>query len=210
MLLIVWECNFAQDFSVLISIEQFLKDLNEICLWPPTLSFLVFLVQKIIWWSDNPILISSYYATFPFVFVKMWSIRVDVLGVTLVGDFINCLRPKVLQNYRHFFVSDDTLFTPFIIFLFFSPNAEPLWYKFLLSKFRLFDSISRNIVWSGVHKQFQQFDKDIFYFIWNTIFSIVANLNSDVTDYTFTLSISITSNGRVSVNENFRISNWII
>ena len=45
----------------------------------------------------------------------------DVLGVTLVGDFINCLRPKVLQNSRYFFVFDDT----FIVFLFYSPNIEP-------------------------------------------------------------------------------------
>ena len=49
--------------------------------------------------------------------------RVDVLGVALVGDFINCLRPKVLQSSIYFFVSDDTLYALFIMFLFSSPNV---------------------------------------------------------------------------------------
>ena len=48
-----------------------------------------------------------------------------MLVVTLVGDFIDCVRPKVLQNSRYLFVSDDTLFWPFIMFLFSSPNFEP-------------------------------------------------------------------------------------
>ena len=48
-------------------------------------------------------LISPHCVIFSFVFVNMRSIRVDVLGVTLVGDFIiNCLKPKVLQNSRYF------------------------------------------------------------------------------------------------------------
>ena len=154
---IVWECNFAQSLFVLIYwILLKRSKWNYLC--PPTLSFLLFLVQKIIWWSDNPILIIPHCVIFPFVFVNMWPIRVDVLGVTLVGDFINCLRPKVLQNSRYFFVFDDT----FIVFLFYSPNIEPFWYKFILrspsmyhsslnilSEFELFDSISRNLVWAG-------------------------------------------------------------
>ena len=47
----------------------------------------------------------------------MWSIRVDVIGMTLVGDFINCLRPKFLQNSRYFFVSDDTLLCSYFLLL---------------------------------------------------------------------------------------------
>ena len=99
---------------------------------------------------------------FLFVFVNMLSIRIDVLGVTLVGEFINCSRSKVLQNSRYYFVSDDTLFTPFVMFLFSSPNVELFWYKFIfrspticysslniLREFRLFDSIYRNFVWSA-------------------------------------------------------------
>ena len=83
----------------------------------------------------------------------------DVLGVTLVGEFINCSRSKVLQNSRYFFLSDDTLFTPFVMFVFSSPNVEPFCYKFIfrspricysllniLREFRLFDSISRKLV----------------------------------------------------------------
>ena len=119
--------------------------------------FFNFSRTKIIWWLDNPILISPHCVISSFVFVNMWSIRVDVLGVTLVGDFINSLRPKVLQNSRYFFVLDDT----FTTFLFSSPNIEPFWYKFIfrspsichfplniLSEFELFDSIFRNLVWS--------------------------------------------------------------
>ena len=80
-------------------------------------------------------------------------------------------------------------------------------------------------LFGGLFKQFQvirsynyiynynykKFDKNIFYFIWNTIFSIVANLISDATDYTSTLFVSITSNSTVlSVDGNFWINNWII
>ena len=41
-----------------------------------------------------------------FVRICQYGIRVDVLNVTLVGDFIDCLRGKVLQDSRYFFVSD--------------------------------------------------------------------------------------------------------
>ena len=101
-------------------------------------------------------------AIFSFLFLNMWSISADELDLTLVSDFINSLTPKVLQNYRYFFVSDDTLFAPLIMFLFCSPNVEPVWYKFIirstsichsslniLSEFKLSDSIHRNLVWSG-------------------------------------------------------------
>ena len=101
-------------------------------------------------------------AIFSFLFFNMWSISADELDLTLVSDFINSLTPKVLQNYRYFFVSDDTLFAPLIMFLFCSPNVEPVWYKFIirstsichsslniLSEFKLSDSIHRNLVWSG-------------------------------------------------------------
>ena len=71
--------------------------------------------------------ISPHCVIFTFVFVNMWSIRMDVLGSTLVDEFINSLRPKDLQNSRYFFVSDDTLFAPFIMFMFSSPNIEPFW-----------------------------------------------------------------------------------
>ena len=74
--------------------------------------FLIFLYKKSLLvnvrWSDSP-----HCVFFSFVFVSMWSVRVDVLGVTLVGNFIICLRSKVLQNSRYFFVSDDVLFASF-------------------------------------------------------------------------------------------------
>ena len=158
--LIVWECNFAQSLFVLIYWIVF-KRSKWIFFVATFFSFLIFLVQKIIWWSNNPILISPHCVIFSCAFVNIWSIRVDVLGVTLVGDFINCLRPKVLQNSRYIFCF-RWYFLPSIMFLFFSPNVEPFWYMFIfrsprichsllniLRVFKLFESISRNLVWSG-------------------------------------------------------------
>ena len=43
--------------------------------------FSFFSYKKIIWWSDNPMFISPHCVIFSFVFINMWSIRVDVLGV---------------------------------------------------------------------------------------------------------------------------------
>ena len=83
--------------------------------------FFCLLVQKIIWWSDNQKLISPhYFAIFSFVFVNMWSIREGVLCVTLVGDCIICLNPKVFQNSKYFFASDEILLVPFSMFYIFS------------------------------------------------------------------------------------------
>ena len=115
--LIVWECNFAQNLFVLIIYSSFKRSKWNLFVATYFL-FLIFLVQKIIWWSDNPILVSQHSVFLSFILVNMWSIRVDVLGVTLVGDFINCLRLKVLQNSKCFFISDDTSFAPFIMFFF--------------------------------------------------------------------------------------------
>ena len=47
-------------------------------------------------------MISLHCAIFSLVFVKMWSLREDMLSISLVGDFI-CLNPKVLQNSKYFF-----------------------------------------------------------------------------------------------------------
>ena len=115
--LIVWNCNFTQSIFLLIYGAVFKRSKWNL-FWPPIFSFFIFLVQKIIWWSDNPMFISPHYDIFSFVFVSMWLIRVDALGVTLVGDFIICLRTKVLQNSTYFFASDDILFASFIMFLF--------------------------------------------------------------------------------------------
>ena len=110
--------------------------------------------------------INPHCVIFSFVFVSMWSIRVNVLVVSLVSDFIICLRPKLLKNYRYFFVSDDILFATFLMFSFSSPNInpniKPFWYKFIfrspgichswlniLIEIKLSDSISRNLVWAG-------------------------------------------------------------
>ena len=91
----------------------------------------IFLVQKVIWWSDNPIIINPHCVIFSFECDNMWSIRVDMLAVTIVGDFINCLRPKVLQNSRYIFVLNDILFASLIMYFFSCLNVEPFWCKFI-------------------------------------------------------------------------------
>ena len=159
--LIVWESNFAQSLFVPIYWIVF-KRYKWNLLVTTYFFFFIFFCTKIIWWSDNPISISPHCVIFWFAFVNTWLIRVNVLGVALVGDFINCLTPKVLQNSKYFFALHDTLFAPFLMFLFSSPHNEPLWCKFIfrspricysslsiLSEFKLCDSISRNLVWSG-------------------------------------------------------------
>ena len=120
--LIIWEYNFAQSLFVLIYLIVFKK-------------------------SNWNLVAVTYFFFFHFSLAKI---------------FIDFLRPKVLQNSRYFFVSDDTLFAPFIMFFLSSPNVEPFWCKFLfrspsichaslniLSEFKLSNSISGNLVWSG-------------------------------------------------------------
>ena len=69
-----------------------------------------------------------------------------VFGVTVVGDFIICLRPKVLPNSRYFlFQIFYILFASSIMLLFSSPNIGPFWYKFVIRYPSIFHS-SLNIL----------------------------------------------------------------
>ena len=43
-------------------------------------------------------------------FVKIWSVRVEVLQVILVGQFINCLRPYIEQNSLYFLIAGENSF----------------------------------------------------------------------------------------------------
>ena len=57
-------------------------------------------------------------------YANMWLICYYVLCVTLVGDCIICLNPKIWQNSKYFLVPDEIFFVSFIMFLFFSVNIE--------------------------------------------------------------------------------------
>ena len=61
--------------------------------------------QRVIWFR------SINYAwlreIFSWVFVKMWSIKVEVLQVILVGQSINWLRPYIEQNSLYLFISGN-------------------------------------------------------------------------------------------------------
>ena len=58
-------------------------------------------------WSDIVILITPDWEMLSCEFVKIWSIRVEVLQVILVGEFINCLKPYIEQNSLHFIISGE-------------------------------------------------------------------------------------------------------
>ena len=85
-----------------------------------------------------------------------------MLSVTLVGDCINCLNPKILQNSKCFFASGDILLVPFTMFLLFSLIKVPFSHKLIFksasiyhssfkifSVFKLSDNVSRNLNWFG-------------------------------------------------------------
>ena len=87
-----------------------------------------------------------------------------MLSVTLVGDFIICLNPKVLQNSKYFFASSEVLSVHLTMFLLFSLTnvlfSHKLIFKFpsiCHSSFKIFtvfnlsdsDSVSRNLNCSG-------------------------------------------------------------
>ena len=59
---------------------------------------LTFMVQKTSWWSDRYVSIIPACATFSLLLFKIWSMRVEVLDVILVGMLISCFNPRVEQN----------------------------------------------------------------------------------------------------------------
>ena len=66
-----------------------------------------FLVQYISWWSESPTSIFHCCETLSGKAVSIWSIKEDVLHVTLVGDFISCSKPYKEQNWKKFLTSGD-------------------------------------------------------------------------------------------------------
>ena len=85
-----------------------------------------------------------------------------MLCVTLIGNCIICLNPKVLHNSKYFFTSDEILLVPFTMFLLFSLSNVPFSHKLIFkspslccssfkifSVFKLSDNVSRNLNWSG-------------------------------------------------------------
>ena len=113
---------------------------------------------KIIQWSDNRMFISPHCVIFTFVFVNMWSIRMDMLGLTLVGEFINSLRPKDLQNSRYFFCFKwYFICTFYYVHVFFSCYwnilislySDPLVYVILRASLNCLTVFLETLFWSG-------------------------------------------------------------
>ena len=159
---IVRKYHLTQSLFILINGINFKWPKRNLLMNTYFLFFCFFFVQKIIWWSDNSTLISPHCAIFSLVFVSMWSRREDVLTVTLVGDFLICLNPKLLQNYKYFFASSEILLVPFTMFLLVSLINVPFSHKLIFkspsichslfkifSVFRLSENVSRNLNWSG-------------------------------------------------------------
>ena len=86
---------------------------------------------------------------------------VNLLCVNLVVDCIICLNPKISKNSKYFLVSDQILFIPFILFVFFSVNIVqfldmPTFKSCIIyhSSFNIFSAfklsyMSKNLNWSG-------------------------------------------------------------
>ena len=59
-----------------------------------------YFVQKISWWSDTPTLIILFWETLEGTVVKIWSIKVDMLQITQVGDCINCFKLYIFTAWK--------------------------------------------------------------------------------------------------------------
>ena len=77
--------------------NSFLSERKEICLWLFAFTLLIFLVQKISWWSDSEVSATPLCGTFSSQLVIMWSIRVEVWHVILVGCFMRCFSRTSLR-----------------------------------------------------------------------------------------------------------------
>ena len=64
------------------------RKVSSLCLF--YFAFRIFLVQYIILWSDIATLITPGWERLSCAFVKIWSIRVDVLQVILIRQLISC------------------------------------------------------------------------------------------------------------------------
>ena len=151
---------------VFFIIAVFLKDTisltTSINFWKKIVVCLVYIMISLIIWEYN-FAQSLFVLIYLIVFKRSnW----NLVAVTyffffyfsLAKIFIDSLRPKVLQNSRYFFCFR----WHFIMFFLSSPNVEPFWCKFIfrspsichsslniLSEFKLSNSISGNLVWSG-------------------------------------------------------------
>ena len=132
---IVGKCHFTQSLFILIS-------------W---------ILFK---WPKRNLLMDTFFFFFCFPCTK--DQLMVALMVTLVGDCIICLDPKVLQNSKYFFTSDKILLVPFTMFLLFCLINVPFSWKLIFkspsichssfkifSVFKLSDNVSRNLNWSG-------------------------------------------------------------
>ena len=66
--------------------------------------------QRVIWYRS---INYACWEIFSWVFVKMWSIKVEVLLVILVGESINWLRPYIKQNSFYLFIQATNFYWVF-------------------------------------------------------------------------------------------------
>ena len=117
-----------------------------------------FVCRKISWWSDIPTSMTPFWETLEVA--TMWSIRVEVLQVTRVGDFISCFKPCIVQNWWQFLISLERNFEEIVLSLW--TMYLLFWYMFILKSPRIYDSlvfvsclskfafiISRKLLWLG-------------------------------------------------------------
>ena len=106
----IWKWNSLQCLSLYRhQLSNFSKD-EKLILYVCCISFFrIFLVLYIIVLVAVTVLITSYWQILSWVYIKIWSIKVEVLQVILVGQFVNLLRPYIEQNTLYFFISAKNL-----------------------------------------------------------------------------------------------------
>ena len=134
---IIWKYQLTLGFLVDISWKIFNRAKCNIILFIK-FSLLIFLVQKMSWWSDRDVSVIPACTTFSLLFDKIWSMRTEVLHVAPVRTLISCFNSMFEQNWTYSkviwtnrdlsFTSVNVFsnkFTPFYkIFIFISPSMN--------------------------------------------------------------------------------------
>ena len=101
---ITWKESSFQDLFIDIDWVFFVVTKKLIPFVFGILLFEIFVVQYMIEWFDIEVSITPDCKKFFCVFVKIWSLRVEVLQGTLVGQFINWWGPYSEQISFYFFI----------------------------------------------------------------------------------------------------------
>ena len=141
---------------------------------------------------------------FFWVFVKMWSIKVEVVLIALVGQSINWLRRYIEQNSLYLFISGNKFLSSFLISFDLLRIYLSWKSKFVLKSRRTYISLSslsasdsviiccKSWLWlMGLYIipadigffWKQKINENVFYIVSNTSFPVKTNVISNITSY---------------------------